>query len=362
MRRCSALLVLAFLACAAPAGAAQLQTVATGLSEPTYVTGAPGDDTRLFVTERAGRIRVVRSGSTTAQQTPFLSLGSRVDSGGGEEGLLSMAFAPDYASSGVFYVAYTRPVAGAQGNDLVVERRRRSTADVADPDFAEEIIRIEHRTYSNHNGGQLQFDREGGLWLGTGDGGGANDPLRNGQNRTSLLGKLLRLDLAGGAPEIWAYGLRNPWRFSFDRSTGDLTIGDVGQSAVEEINFAPAPGRGQGANYGWPVMEGDRGNASGLQSYAAPRLTHTRDEGWQSITGGYVVRDPALPGLDGCYVYGDFSLGELLQRRPRHGDDPSDRPPGRRAHELRRGRGRPRLRRLDRRHRAASHGRPGFDR
>ena len=305
------LLCAAALGALAPAApAAQLQTAITGLTEPTYVTSEPGDASRLYAVERAGDVRLVRCG-TSPEATPFLSLGAKVDHSYQEEGLLSLAFAPDYATSGLFYVAYTAPA--SSGNDLVVEERRRSASDpfVADPAYARQIARIPHPTNQNHDGGQLQFGPDGRLWLGTGDGGGANDPNGNAQNRSSLLGKMLRLDLAGGAPEQWAYGLRNPWRFSFDRATGDLVIADVGQNAVEEIDFAPAPDRGFGWNYGWDVMEGNTGNPSGLQDYHGPVITHSHASGWVSITGGYVVRDPSLPELNGRYVYADYGLGDV---------------------------------------------------
>jgi glucose/arabinose dehydrogenase len=305
------LLSAAVLAVSATAAdAAQLQTAVTGLAEPTYVTSEPGDASRLYAVERTGDVRLVRCG-TTPEPRPFLSLGDAVDHSYQEEGLLSLAFAPDYATSGLFYVAYTAPA--LSGNDLVVEERRRSLGDpfVADPAYAREIVRIPHPSHQNHDGGQLQFGPDGRLWLGTGDGGGSNDPSGNAQNRASLLGKMLRLDLAGGPPEQWAYGLRNPWRFSFDRATGDLVIADVGQNAQEEIDFAPAPARGQGANYGWDVMEGNQGDASGLESYHPPAITHSHASGWVSITGGYVVRDPALPELNGRYVYADYGLGQV---------------------------------------------------
>ena len=256
---------------------------------------------------------------------------------GGERGLLSIAFPPDYASSGRFYVYYT---ARSPDGAMTIAEFRRASADRAAPASRRIVLSIPHPR-GNHNGGQLQFGPDGYLWIGTGDGGGAGDPDFNGQDLNSLSGKLLRIDphetgaaaysvpgdnpfagQSGRRGEIWAYGLRNPWRFSFDRGTGDLVIGDVGQGEWEEIDFAPAPGRGRGANYGWGCWEGRHvfdGNAvepgcRPLPAQVAPVHEYSHSRGC-SVTGGYVVRDPALPALSGRYVYGDYCRNPLWSVR-----------------------------------------------
>jgi glucose/arabinose dehydrogenase len=290
---------------------------------PIFATGSPGDRTRLFVVEKAGRIAVVSDGRKLA--TPFLDISREVGSSGSEQGLLSVAFAPDYATSGLFYVYYTD-----HAGDIHVEELRRSTTnpDVADPASARQVLAIEHHLYPNHNGGQLQFGPDGYLYLGVGDGGSEGDPLGNGQNTDVLLGKLLRIapkpgggytipagnpfvGQAGKRAEIWAYGLRNPWRFSFDRKTGALIVGDVGQDQQEEVDFAPR-GTGAGANYGWSVFEGDRRNKPGTAPHAVfPVLVAQHSKGYCAIIGGYVVRDRALAGLYGRYLYGDLCHPEI---------------------------------------------------
>lgn len=303
---------------------------------PVHVAQAPGDRRRLFVVEQAGRIRVIRDGRTL--RTPFLDISDRVKSGG-EQGLLSVAFAPDYASSGRFYVDYT----DLDGNSQVVEFRRGSSADRADRASARRVL-SQAQPESNHNGGLLLFGPDGRLYVGFGDGGGSDDqhgPIGNAQNLDTLLGKILRIDplpsggrpysvpadnpfvgRRGARPEIWSWGLRNPWRFSFDRSTGDLTIADVGQEEVEEVDFATrAGGAGRGVNYGWREWEGTHRVDKGLDVAGAvgPVLEYTHDGGGCSITGGYVIRDPRLPSLDGRYVYADFCLGRLQSARLRPG-------------------------------------------
>jgi glucose/arabinose dehydrogenase len=316
---------------------AQVRLVPVGtFASPMYVTAPPGDVHRVFVVERGGTIRVVRDG--VVLPSAFLDLGTLpVD---GERGLLSMAFPPDYAASGLFYVDFTAP----GSNALTIQERRRDPADPdrADPAFARTLISIPHDQQSNHNGGQLQFGPDGMLYASTGDGGSGGDPAGNGQNLTSStpavvgavnhdprLGKLLRLDPAGGAPasnpfpapaqDVWAYGLRNPWRFSFDRATGDLVIGDVGQGAFEEIDVArAAAGAGRGVNFGWNRFEGRHTFPGGAAvdpasqpGFAFPVIEESHAAGWCAITGGYVVRDPALPELFGRYVFGDFCRGEI---------------------------------------------------
>ena len=294
----------------------RLKQVAT-FDEPTYVTGPPGDPSRVFVLERGGQVMLLLNGRR--QSRPFLSIGAVSTQGGDEQGLLGLAFAPDYAKSGVFYVDYT-----LADNDIVVAQYRRSAGDanVADPASARRVLSIDHHTFTNHNGGQLAFGPEGDLYIGVGDGGSEGDPDGNGQSTSTLLGKILRIDPSpdggytiphgnpfaghGSRPEIWAYGLRNPWRFSFDRATGDLAIGDVGQDQQEEIDFAPR-GTGAGANYGWSVWEGNRRNKPGAAPGAIrPVLIAPHTDGYCAIIGGYVVRDRSLPSLYGRYLFGDF--------------------------------------------------------
>ena len=328
-------------AAAAPAQAAGVRLAPVGrFDAPVYVTSPPKDNRRLFVVEQAGVIKVVRDGKILAR--PFLDIRSRVISGG-EQGLLSMAFAPDYASSGKFYVYYTRKSDQAE---TIVEYRRQS-ADVALPSSARTLV-VQADTESNHNGGQLQFGPDGLLYAGLGDGGGANDqhgPRGNAQNLGALLGKLIRIDpnaggakpygippdnpfvkTAGARPEIYSYGLRNPWRFSFDRSTGDLVIGDVGQDAIEEVDFM-AKGTARGANFGWRPFEGTRKNFDEPAPGAVdPVLQLKHSDGFCSITGGYIVRDPALTALKGRYVYADFCEGHIRSAKLRPGGASGDGP------------------------------------
>jgi glucose/arabinose dehydrogenase len=314
-------------------------------AQPVYVTAPPGDLARFFVVQRTGKIMVVGDGVSST----FLDITSRVRSSGSEQGLLSMAFAPDYATSGTFYVYYTAQPpggSGAPGSDLTISAFQRTDADHADAGRERVVLQIPHRKFDNHNGGNLQFGPDGMLWAGTGDGGDGNDSLGNAQQTSptwndadaghdARLGKLLRIDPTAGSgcdghctiptgnpgfaqPEIWAKGLRNPWRFSFDRVTGDLTIGDVGQDTWEEVDFAPAPGRGVGADYGWNVFEGLHPRGSTAPAGASPGVTmpvlekgHAAPDAFRSIAGGYVVRDPALPDLLGRYVYADTYVGDI---------------------------------------------------
>jgi len=317
-----------------PAPAQQARDAAAGVKlvsvgsfdSPVYVTAPRGDTRRLFVVEQGGTIRVVRAGKRLAK--PFLDVRSLVIAGG-EQGLLSMAFAPDYAKSRRFYVNYT----DKGGLQRIVEyRRSASSADRAIASSARTVLRYDG-VESNHNGGLLVFGPDGLLYAGTGDGGGANDQhgaRGNAQDLGSLLGKLLRIDprASGGRPysvpasnpfvgragargEIYSYGLRNPWRFSFDRSTGDLTIGDVGQNAVEEIDFARS-GDARGANYGWRPLEGNkRLFDEPAPGAVAPVIELQHGAGNCSVTGGYVVRDRGVAALTGRYVYGDFCRAQL---------------------------------------------------
>jgi glucose/arabinose dehydrogenase len=301
-----------------PARAARIGLQRIGVfSQPVYLAAAPGDPHRLFVVECAGRIIVLVRGRR--QTRPFLDISGKVNSGGGEQGLLSLAFAPDYQTSGRFYVYYTDDSNNIQ---IVQYRRARTDPNRADTASARNVLTIDHHSETNHNGGQLQFGPDGDLYIGVGDGGSEGDPHNYGQNTGVLVGKLLRITPrpgggytippgnpyapgAGRRPEIWAYGLRNPWRFSFDRRTGDLIIGDVGQDSEEEIDFA-RHGHGAGANYGWSIFEGDlrykQGSAPGATK---PVLVARHSGGYCAIIGGYVVRDPALRSLDGRYLFGD---------------------------------------------------------
>jgi glucose/arabinose dehydrogenase len=297
---------------------------------PLYVTAPPGDRRRIFVVEQDGTIRVVRGGRRLSR--PFLDI-RRLVLSGGEQGLLSLAFAPDYARTRRFYVDYT----DKQGLQRVVEyRRSRSSRNRALASSARTVLTYDGLE-ANHNGGLLLFGPDQLLYIGTGDGGGANDrhgSRGNAQDLGSLLGKILRIDprpsggrpygvpssnpfveRSGARPEIYSYGLRNPWRFSFDRTTGDLTIADVGQDAIEEIDFARR-GEASGANYGWRPFEGTRRVYDEPAPDAVPpviQLTH--GAGNCSVTGGYVVRDRTLPALAGRYVYGDLCKGELRSAR-----------------------------------------------
>ncbi|MEA2272023.1 MAG: hypothetical protein QOI98_731, partial [Solirubrobacteraceae bacterium] len=308
-------------------------------SSPLYVTAPRGDRRRVFVVEQGGRIRVLRGGHVLAR--PFLDL-SALTSAGGERGLLSMAFAPDYARSGRFYVDYT----DLNGDTRVVEYRRR-TADRADPGSARLVLFV-RQPEANHNGGLLVFGPDRLLYVGLGDGGGANDQhgsRGNAQSLGTLLGKILRINprptggrpygiprsnpfvgRAGARGEIYSYGLRNPWRFSFDRRTGDLVIADVGQDAIEEVDFV-RKGRGRGANFGWRPFEGRRRNFPGESAPGAiaPVLQLTHSAGNCSITGGYVVRDRRVPSLVGRYVYGDLCVGRIRSARLTTGSAQGDR-------------------------------------
>jgi glucose/arabinose dehydrogenase len=308
--------------------------------QPTYVTGAPGDRRRLFVVQRAGAIVIDVAGHQ--RRPPFLDISSIVNSTGPEQGLLGLVFAPDYQRSGRFYVDYT-----SANNDIHVVEYRRSAHDpnLADRSSARAILTIDHHVYANHNGGQLQFGPDGDLYVGVGDGGSEDDPMHLGQNTDVLLGKILRIaprpnggfripkgnpfaGVRGKRPEIWAYGLRNPWRFSFDRLTGDLIIGDVGQDKQEEIDFAQH-GTGAGANYGWSVWEGDRFNTPGVAPHAVrPALVARHSDGYCAIIGGYVVRDHALRSLYGRYLYGDDCKPQINSVKLTAGHARGDRPTG----------------------------------
>ena len=304
------------------AAAIHLQEVASGLDFPLYLTAPPGDNDRLFIVEKTGRIRIVRNGSVLP--APFLDLSAKV-SNGSEQGLLGLAFHPGYAANGRFVVNYTN----SSGDTRVAVFRVSAHPDVADP-ASEQVILAVDQPFSNHNGGMVAFGPDGKLYIGMGDGGSGGDPQGNGQNRGVLLGKLLRLEVngsgqaavpgdnpfvgqAGVRPEIWSYGLRNPWRFSFDRLTQDLYIGDVGQNAREEIDASTDVTQfGRGLNYGWNRMEGaacyNPPGSCDQSGLTRPVLEYPHSQGC-SVTGGYVYRGAAITALQGLYFYADYCEG-----------------------------------------------------
>lgn len=285
---------------AALAHKVRLGLVASGLDEPVGLEIAPADPRRrLFVVEKGGRIRILKDGRLLSR--PFLDLRGRV-SRGAEQGLLGLAFHPRYVRNGRFFVNYT----DLRGDTRIVEYAVSSDPDRADPAAVREWLFLD-QPFSNHNGGALVFGPDGALWIGTGDGGSANDPLGHAQNPRSLFGKMLRLEVdAGGSPEIVMTGLRNPWRYSWDRATRDLYIADVGQNRYEEIDVLPLE-RQTGANLGWPLMEGRHCRAwrCNEAAFTLPVLEYTHADGC-SITGGYVYRGKALPELTGHYFYSDW--------------------------------------------------------
>jgi glucose/arabinose dehydrogenase len=332
----------------ASASAGIRATVIGNFRAPTYVAAPPGDTHRLFVVQQSGQITLIKDGGAP---TTFMDISGRVMFSG-EEGLLSMAFSPDYATSGRFYLYYTSKTCTNSGcAEHVSEFTADAGRDTANPNTEQPLITIPHPNQSNHNGGQLQFGPDGDLYISVGDGGGGDDTEQNAQHLDRLLGKVLRIspqtngysipagnpfsvgqsECSGGphlgtnCPEIWAYGLRNPWRFSFDGATGDMVIADVGQSAQEEIDFA-RPGQNVGANYGWPCYEGLEVDSAAPASECSPLpspvvfpvLTYPHPSNCNGapfcgdgIIGGYVMHDPGLPSIDGCYVYGDLSTPGL---------------------------------------------------
>ena len=294
----------------------------SGLTQPVHITNAGDGSGRIFIVEQVGRIRVASGG--TLRRAPLLDIGSRI-SCCGERGLLSVAFPPGFGSKRTFYVDYT----DSAGNTVVSRFRLSADPDVADP-ASEQILLTIEQPYANHNGGQLAFGPDGYLYVGMGDGGSGGDPQNNAQSPLSLLGKILRIDVESGAPtyavpasnpfvatagyrpEIWALGLRNPWRFSFDRRTGDLYVADVGQNRYEEVDFQPAGDPG-GENYGWRVMEGahcynpDPCSQSGL---AQPVFEYDHSQGC-SVTGGFVYRGTIYPRMQGIYFFSDYCSGRI---------------------------------------------------
>lgn len=307
---------------AGPVTIALEPVVTRGLSSPVLVTHAGDGSGRLFVVEQPGRIRIVSNG--TLAPAPFLDIASRLVSGG-ERGLLGLAFHPDYPRNGRYFVNYTRRPDGAT---VIAEYRVSTDGNVSAP--AERVLLVIDQPYPNHNGGMIAFGADGFLYIGMGDGGAGGDPQNRAQNPQELLGKMLRIDVnkgspyavpadnpfvGGGArPEIWALGLRNPWRFSFDRQTHELWAGDVGQNAWEEIDVIR-----RGGNYGWRIMEGAHCfkppagcERPGLE---LPVAEYATAGGRCSVTGGYVYRGAAVPRLVGTYVYGDFCSGEIFALR-----------------------------------------------
>ncbi len=292
---------------------------AGGLARPVAITHAGDGSGRLFVAEQGGLIRILSSG--VVAPVPFLDISNLVTPAGGEQGLLGLAFPPGFNVRRSFYVNYTNRT--GVGNTVIARFNLTADANRGDPASRQELMNIV-QPFANHNGGQLAFGPDGHLYIGTGDGGSGGDPLGNGQSLATLLGKLLRIDVLSGVTpyaipagnpfgnEIWAYGLRNPWRFSFDRQTGDLYLADVGQDLVEEVDFQPA-GMGAGANYGWNVMEGSRCFGSPICSSAGltlPVAEYLHGSGDCSVTGGYVYRG-AIAALQGIYFYGDFCSGRI---------------------------------------------------
>ena len=297
-----------------------LTRVAGGFAQPLLITHAGDGSGRMFVVERGGLIRILRDG--VVEPRPFLDLSARVRTLGSEQGLLGLAFPPDYASRRHFYVNYTGTL--GVGDTVVARYRASADADLADPASGQTLLR-QAQPFPNHNGGHLAFGPDGHLYIGLGDGGPAGDPFGNAQKPATLLGKLLRIDVEAGASTyaipadnpfgnaIWATGLRNPWRFSFDRATGDLYIADVGQNAYEEVNFQPAASPG-GQNYGWNVMEGMHCYKDADCERAGltpPVAEYAHGAGDCSITGGHVYRGDRHPALRGVYLYGDFCSGRL---------------------------------------------------
>lgn len=290
---------------ASSAASLRLVVVARGLESPVHVTQAPGEPNRLYVVEQIGRIRVIERGALATGS--FLDIRAKVVAGG-EQGLLGLAFSPTYARDRTFYVNYTARGSG----DTTIVRYRANRAGAL-TGSAKVVLRVE-QPYANHNGGHLLFGPDRRLWIGLGDGGSGGDPENRAQDPDSRLGKMLRLDVgaADPQPEIVALGLRNPWRYSFDRKTGALWIGDVGQGEVEEIDRWQRPGR-ELVNFGWDVYEGSRtfeekplGPGRLIQPVA--QYTHARG---CSVTGGYVYRGKAIPRLVGRYVYGDYCSGTI---------------------------------------------------
>jgi glucose/arabinose dehydrogenase len=322
-------------------GAIRLEKVAGGLSEPIGITSAGDGSDRLFVNERGGRIRVIGPGGFL-RADPFVDLAGRILAGN-ERGLLGVAFHPGFARNRRLFVDYTR---AGDGATVISELTASANTQTADPS-SERVLLTIAQPFANHNGGQLAFGPDGYLYIGMGDGGSAGDPFGNGQNRNVLLGKILRIDVDGspaggrayalppdnafgpdgpeagrGRPEIWAMGLRNPWRFSFDAASRDLYIGDVGQGSWEEIDRQPA-GAKAGRNYGWNQTEGLHCYTDGCNrsDFVDPIAEYGHDQGSCSVTGGYVYRGETQPGLRGIYLFGDYCSGLIFSLQVDAGRD-----------------------------------------
>ena len=303
----------------------QLLEITNGLERPLLLTNANDGTNRMFVVEQGGKIWSMTVVDGTIQKQAFLDVSGIISTNGNERGLLGLAFHPQFKTNGQFFINYT----DVNGNTVVARYNvLASDPTVGDPNSASFVIQIK-QPFPNHNGGNLTFGPDGYLYIGMGDGGSQGDPNGNGQSKKALLGKLLRLDIDSAqpyaapkdnpaatdpnfAPEVWAYGFRNPWRFTFDRLTGDLYIGDVGQNQWEEINFQAA-GTAGGANYGWNIMEGSH-RYSGepvKDGLTAPIAEYSHNEGGCSITGGYVYRGETLKALNGVYLFADYCSGKI---------------------------------------------------
>jgi glucose/arabinose dehydrogenase len=292
------------------------ETVVSGLDRPVDLKYAPDNSGRMFIVEKVGRILILQDGKQVG--SPFLDISDRVGSGGSEQGLLGLAFHPHYAENGFFFVNYT----DKNGNTVIARYHVTADPNVAVPNSELVLLHVD-QPFANHNGGMLTFGPDGYLYAGLGDGGSGGDPFGNAQNLNTFLGKILRLDVDSGDPyaippgnpfgtEIWDYGLRNPWRFSFDRLTGDLYIGDVGQNSWEEIDYVPA-GTPGGLNFGWNYFEGThpyKGTPPSNISFTMPVVEYGHDGGKCAVTGGYVYRG-SMPEWNGIYLYGDYCTGTV---------------------------------------------------
>lgn len=302
----------------APIPSIAYEQVATGFEQPVQITNAGDGNNRLFIVEKTGQIRIIQN--KTVLPDVLLNLSEQVSTGS-EQGLLGLAFPPDFSDKKVFYVNFTNKE--GVGNTVIARYSvSAQNPNTADPDSGVQILSIT-QPFTNHNGGHLTFGPDGLFYIATGDGGGGGDPSNNAQNTNSLLGKILRVDVDAAEPysipsgntfnnEVFAWGLRNPWRFSFDRSTGDLYIADVGQDAREEINFSPV--NQNGGNYGWKIMEGSecfRSENCNRENLILPVAEYGHSAGDCSVTGGYVYRGSEFPSLQGVYLYGDFCSGKI---------------------------------------------------